>query len=476
MKRRVAMISEHASPLRSIGGVDDGGQNVYVGQLARNLADLGYEVDLFTRRDDRAQPPVVQWTSRVRVFHVSAGPQRRIPKEELLPYMGAFTEQLLRHCQRESYDLVHANFWMSGLVAAELKKLLGLPFVITFHALGRVRRLHQGATDGFPEERLTIEDRIVRETDQIIAECPQDEEDLIRLYNAEPARISIVPCGFDRTEFWPLSKPLARVALGLAADDRVILQLGRMVPRKGVDNVVRSLARLRDEHDLSVRLLVVGGESEEPDSKATPEIGRLQAIAEEEGVAEQVTWVGRRDRDRLKYYYSAADIFVTTPWYEPFGITPLEAMACGTPVVGANVGGIKFSVRDGETGYLVPARDPDALAERIAHLYEHPKLLSLFRRQSISRVNDLFTWERIARAVAEVYEEVLSAGRVARVEAPHEREVLSAGFGGAITALQESQRRLRTDLLVAADLMVEALADDRQLLVCGNGGSASDAQ
>jgi phosphoheptose isomerase len=470
------MISEHASPLRSIGGVDDGGQNVYVGQLARHLADVGFDVDVFTRRDDRAQPAVVQWTSHVRVFHVTAGPQRRIPKEELLPHMGAFAEQMLRHCQRESYDLVHANFWMSGLVAAELKKMLGIPFVITFHALGRVRRLHQGAADGFPEERLEIEDQIVREADQIVAECPQDEEDLIRLYNADPARIAIVPCGFDRTEFWPLSKPLARVALGLAADDKVILQLGRMVPRKGVDNVIRSLARLRDDRDLSVRLLVVGGESEDPDPEVTPEIGRLQAIAEEEGVAEQVTWVGRRDRDRLKYYYSAADIFVTTPWYEPFGITPLEAMACGTPVVGANVGGIKFSVRDGETGYLVPARDPGALAERIAHLYEHPKLLSLFRRQSISRVNDLFTWERIARAVAEVYEEVLSAGRMARVEAPHEREVISAGFSGAIVALQEAQRRLRTDLLIAADEIVEALADDRQLLVCGNGGSASDAQ
>jgi phosphoheptose isomerase len=476
MRRRVAMISEHASPLRSIGGIDDGGQNVYVGQLARHLADVGYDVDVFTRRDDRAQPAVVQWNSHVRVFHVTAGPQRRIRKEELLPHMAAFTDQMLRHCQRESYDLVHANFWMSGLVAAELKKMLGVPFVITFHALGRVRRLHQGAADGFPEERLAIEDRIVREADQIVAECPQDEEDLIRLYNAEPSRVAIVPCGFDRTEFWPLSKPLARVALGLAADDRVILQLGRMVPRKGVDNVIRSLARLRDAHDLSVRLLVVGGESEEPDPNITPEIGRLQAIAEEEGVAEQVSWVGRRERDRLKYYYSAADMFVTTPWYEPFGITPLEAMACGTPVIGANVGGIKFSVRDGETGYLVPPRDPGALAERIAHLYEQPKLMSLFRRQSISRVNDLFTWERIARAVAEVYDEVVSAGRMTRVEAPHEREVISAGFSGAIVALQEAQRRLRTDLLVAADEIVDALADDRQLLVCGNGGSASDAQ
>jgi phosphoheptose isomerase len=321
-----------------------------------------------------------------------------------------------------------------------------------------------------------IEDEIVRVADRVIAECPQDEEDLIRLYNADPSRISIVPCGFDRTEFWPLSKPLARVALGLGADERVLLQLGRMVPRKGVETVIRAVARLRERHDLQVRLLVVGGESEEPDATVTPEIGRLIQIAAEEGVTEQVTFVGRRDRDRLKYYYSAADLFVTTPWYEPFGITPLEAMACGTPVIGANVGGIKFSVRDGETGYLVPPRDPDALAERVAHLYAHPKLLSLFRRQSITRVNDLFTWERVSRAMAEVYEEVLASGRSARIETGREREMVNGAFGGAIVALQEAQRRLRGDLLLAADEMVDALADEGQLLICGNGGSAADAQ
>jgi phosphoheptose isomerase len=348
--------------------------------------------------------------------------------------------------------------------------------VITFHALGRVRRLHQQQADGFPDARFAVEDRLVAEADRVIAEAPQDAGDLIRLYGADPSRIVIVPCGFDPEELWPLDKASARTALGLPPDEGVILHVGRMVPRKGIDTVIRAYARFLVDHKAPTKLLIVGGESDDPDPERTPEIGRLQQVAAEEGVTEQVTFVGRRDRDRLKYYYSAADIFVTTPWYEPFGITPLEAMACGTPVVGSNVGGIKFSVRDGETGYLVPARDPAALAERIAHLYQHPKLLSLFRRQSISRVNDLFTWERIARAVAEVYEEVLSAGRMARVEAPHEREVISSGFSGAIVALQEAQRRLRTDLLVATDEIVTALADDRQLLVCGNGGSASDAQ
>src|SRR5205085_352397 len=163
-------------------------------------------------------------------------------------------------------------------------------------------------------------------------------------------------------------------------------------------------------HGISARLLIVGGESDEPDPNVTPEIGRLRGIASEEGVAELLTFVGRRGRETLKYYYSAADVFVTVPWYEPFGITPVEAMACGTPVLGANVGGIKYTVRDGETGYLVPPRDPERLAERLLHLYQNPKLTSVLSRQAIRRANDLFTWEKVAQSVAAVYEEVVATG------------------------------------------------------------------
>ena len=180
-----------------------------------------------------------------------------------------------------------------------------------------------------------------------------------------------------------------------------------MVPRKGVDNVVRGFARLIRDERLAARLVIVGGESDEPDPVRTPEIGRLAAIAREEGVIEQVTFVGRKGRDELKYYYSAADVFVTTPWYEPFGITPLEAMACGTPVIGAEVGGIKYSVRDGETGYLVPPNDADALGQRLGQLFRQPQLLRRFSQHAVERVNRLFTWRRVAAQIADVYEEIL---------------------------------------------------------------------
>jgi D-inositol-3-phosphate glycosyltransferase len=478
VKKRVAMISEHASPLALLGGTDSGGQNVYVGQLARHLARLDYEVDIFTRRDSPILPETAEWVEGVRIVHVPAGPAAHVRKEELLPYMADFTDWVARFArrQRRRYAIGHANFWMSGLVAAELKQALGLPFVVTFHALGRIRRLHQQRADDFPDERFAIEDRVVMEADHIIAECPQEEEDLIRWYNADPARITIIPGGFDPAEFWPISKALARVTLGLTPDEPLILQLGRMVPRKGVDTAVRAFARLRREHGIAARMLIVGGESNDPDPGATLEIGRLMAVAREEGVAEAVQFVGRRGREVLKYYYSAADVFVTVPWYEPFGITPVEAMACGTPVVGSNVGGIKYTVRDGETGYLVPPHDPEAVAERIAQLLRNPRLMNVVRRQAIRRAHDLFTWARVADGVAALYEDVLAAGDPRRREQATELAVVERSFDDLVTTLRESRRRLREPIVDAADVLAGCFAAAGKVLACGNGGSASQAQ
>ena len=476
MRRRVALISEHASPLAVLGGVDSGGQNVYVGKVASHLAELGYDVDVFTRRDSSHLPRVARWIHGVRIIHVPAGPPSPVRKENMLGFMGEFTAFVLQACRRKPYDLLHANFFMSGLVAADVKAVLGTPFVVTFHALGRVRRLYQLETDGFPEERLAIEDRIIAEADRIIAECPQDEEDLIRLYDADPEKITIVPCGFDPAEFWPLEKAAARVALGLDPDERLILQLGRMVPRKGVETAIRGLGRLRAQHGISARLLVVGGESDDADAQITPEIGRLRKIASAEGLDQEVNFVGRRGRDQLRYYYSAADLFVTTPWYEPFGITPVEAMACGTPVVGSNVGGIKFTVRDGENGYLVPPNDPEALAERIAHLYQNPKLLSVLSRQAVRRANDLFTWQRVTGAVADLYEEVLSASQPERRDEAGDLAVIDGSFDALMGTLQESRRRLRPSLLEAAELLSTCLARDGKALICGLGSDAFSAQ
>ncbi len=459
MSKRIALISEHASPLATLGGVDNGGQNVYVAQVAKNLAAMGYAVDVFTRRDDPELKEIQEWENgirpavqagisdpgRVRIIHVPAGPARYVHKEELLPYMKTFTRYMIDFIARQgrlgrSYDLIHANFWMSGLVATAIKHELGIPFVITFHALGRVRRVYQGNNDNFPDTRFEIEDRTIAAADRIIAECPQDKEDLTHLYQADPERVTVVPAGFDPREMQPIDRAAARKKLGLPENDRIILQLGRVVPRKGIDTVIHGLARLVRDYSIEACLLVVGGGSENPDPAVTPELTRLMQIARKEKIASRVTFVGRRQRDVLKYYYSAADVFVSTPWYEPFGITPLEAMACGTPVIGSNVGGIKYSVVDGKTGFLVPPKDPDALAARLAEMFHDPAMRKRFSRQAIQRVQKHFTWDKVAHMLADVYEEViaetqLEAARLATGLPSVQTKIIEDGFTGLLDAL-----------------------------------------
>lgn len=417
MRLRIAMISEHASPLAALGGVDAGGQNVYVAQLAMLLARRGHHVDVFTRRDDCRLAPVVQLQPRLRVIHVPAGPACQVRKEDLYRHMPQFASFMIGFIldQEGGYDLIHANFWMSGFVGLQIKRKLNIPLVVTFHALGRLRRLHQGARDEFPVERLAVEDDIVAEADRIVAECPQEVDDLLTHYRADLRRISMVPCGFDPIEMRPVGKATARARLGLPERELILLQLGRMVPRKGVDNAIRGFAGFVRRTGMAARLVVVGGDSDEPDPVLTPELGRLQQVAAEEGVQDRVLFTGSRSRDVLRYYYSAADIFLTTPWYEPFGITPLEAMACGAVVIASNVGGLKFSVKDGRTGFLVPPNDTQALVERITWLAESPSLLRAFSARGRKRVLRYFQWEHIAMLMERCYDQSLlqTAGVVA---------------------------------------------------------------
>jgi len=435
-------------------------------------------VDVLTRRDSSKPPEVVDWKDGVRVIHVTAGPARHIKKEELLPYMEDFRVQCLRLIRQGSaYDLIHANFWMSGLVAAEIKEETGIPFVVTFHALGKVRRLFQGDADLFPDDRFAVEDRIVREADGIIAECPQDLEDLIEHYQADAAKIRIIPCGFDPSEFWPIDRFLARRQLSLPKEEFIVLQLGRLVPRKGIDTVISAFSRFLRQQPIPSRLLVVGGDSPTGhNGREDSETARLRQITSAEGIVDKVFFLGQRSRERLRYYYNSADVFVTTPWYEPFGITPLEGMACGLPVIGSRVGGIKYSVVDGETGYLIPPRDPDALADTLLRLSSEPTLRDTLGRNGLRRVSEGFTWQKVTRSIAELYEEVLMGCGPHLASLKTRLETLDREFEGIHDAVDRSRRVLGPVVVEAADQITRAFRVGGKVLVCGNGGSAADAQ
>ena len=419
LPRRIALISEYASPLAALGGTDAGGQNVYVEQVAKCMARAGHRVDVLKRRDSKHLAAAVDVCRGMRTLHINAGPVEPVRKEALLNHMPAFGDaarQLMRRSM--PYDVVHANFFMCGFMGMTLRNHLQAPLVVTLHALGLVRREHQGEQDTFPNARIDIEHRLVQTAQRVVAECPQDKADLMRLYGASPSRIATAPCGVDLTQFAPGSRALARRESGLADDEFVVLQLSRIVPRKGIDNVIRAVAAMHHRaapalrSGKRVRLLVVGGQSEQPDELATPEIGELDRLAQSLGIADRVTFAGQRQRHALRSFYVASDVFVSTPWCEPFGITPIEAVACARPVAvcsavgiaeGSAEGGIKFSVADGVTGFHVPPRDPQALAQRLRELRDNPALADAMGRAGARRVHKRSTWEQVSQSLVEVY-------------------------------------------------------------------------
>lgn len=413
MTRRVAMISEHASPLALLGGVDAGGQNVYVDAVSRHLGCHGYTADVFTVWNDQEQPEVTQLTDTVRVINIAVSNQPQ-HKDALWPLMPAFRDGIgdLAARSGQAYDLIHGNFWMSGWVAAELRQAWSIPAIEIFHATGMTKRREQGDADTSPDDRIAVERDIVRRIDHLIAQCPVERDELLADYGANPACVSLIPSAVDTKRYRPMPQAAARASLGLHPDAEIIVYVGRVIPRKDIRNVVRALARLRGirqargEQALPA-LVIVGGETTEPDRQATPEIGVLQDLANDLGVGNDVRFVGRHQPSELYRWYSAADVAVTTPWYEPFGLTPLEAMACGTPVIGSAVGGIGFTVVDGETGFLVPPRDPVALASRLDLVFGNLGLRRRLGEAGMARVLHFFSWPRVGAETAALYDRLL---------------------------------------------------------------------
>ncbi len=396
---RIALVSEHASPLATIGGVDAGGQNVHVAALAAALARRGHEVVVHTRRDSARLPERVPLTPGVVVEHVTAGPARELPKDALLPYMGTFAARLADRWSAEPVDVVHSHFWMSGLAALLAARETRVPVVHTFHALGTVKQRHQGAKDTSPPQRVRIERAVARDAARIVATCTDEVVELAAL-GVRRTEVTVVPCGVDVAHFRPDGPPSA------AAPRRTyrhrLLVVGRLVERKGVDDVIRALALVPN-----AELVVAGG----PDASVVdgdPEVQRLRKVAADRGVGERVTFIGRVGREDLPALFRSADVVVCVPWYEPFGIVPLEAMACAVPVVASAVGGLVDTVVDGATGDLVPPRRPDVLAGTLRQLLGDPIRREGYGQAGVDRARVRYNWDRIASDTELVYAAVLS--------------------------------------------------------------------
>ena len=388
---KIDLVSEHASPLAAIGGVDAGGQNVHVAAVAAGLAGRGHDVTVFTRRDDDALPERVVTQDGYNVVHVPAGPASVLPKDDLLRHMPEFASFLRRTWAQHPPDLVHAHFWMSGL--ASVAAAGPIPVLQTFHALGSVKRRHQGDADPSPPQRIELERSLCRTVAHVVATCSDEVFELRRLGLARD-RASIVPCGVDTAVFTPRGPVASR------SGRPRLLVLGRLVERKGHEDAVRALAGIPD-----AELVVVGG----PPSAgldADPFVGHLRTVAEALGVADRLVFTGSVARSDVPAWIRSADVVLAVPWYEPFGITPLEAMACGRPVVATAVGGLVDSVAEGVTGDLVPARGPERLGEVVAALLADDARRTAYGAAGVKRARARYRWSRVVADTEAVYRQV----------------------------------------------------------------------
>jgi len=392
---RIALVSEHANPLAALGGEDAGGQNVHVAALAGGLARRGHDVTVYSRRDDPDVPARVPCPDGYVVEHVPAGPPAPIPKDELLLFMDEFGDRMRTRWQRRPVDLVHAHFWMSGLAALRATRGTGTPVLQTFHALGSVKRRHQGDADTSPPQRVDLERRLCRQVAHVVATCTDEVHELRGLGLPED-RADVIPCGVDVSHFHPDGPAAPR-----GQQRYRLLVIGRLVVRKGIGNVVEAVADLPD-----TELVVAGGPARER-LGGDAHVQRLCELAERLRVADRVRFVGGVAREDVPALFRSSDVVVSVPWYEPFGITPVEAMACGRPVVGSRVGGLLYTVVPGETGELVPPRDPRMLAETLRSLLADPRRRAAYGAAGRRRAVSLYDWEQVVARTEGVYGTVL---------------------------------------------------------------------
>ncbi|MGB7873956.1 MAG: glycosyltransferase [Anaerolineales bacterium] len=407
----IAMLSYHTCPLAILGGKDTGGMNVYVRELTRQLGRKGVHVDVFTRSQDEHVPHVVHELGYGnRVVHVPAGPEVPVAKREMADYIPQFVEGIKQFAAEKDlqYDLIHSHYWMSGLAAEALSDAWGnVPIVHMFHTLGEMKnRIAQSDEEREGSYRVDGEKQVIARVDRIVASTLAEQTQLQYLYKASKSKISIIPPGVDTGHFYPIPMDEAREYIGADPDNKLILFVGRIEPLKGLETLIRAISWHRTFNPGQVTLAIIGGEPDASPQEMSAEMTRIQQLCDDLCMGRMVVFLGKRAQDTLPYYYSAADVLVMPSHYESFGMVALEAMACGTPVIASQVGGLAFLIQDGETGYLIPDQDPKALCEKLMILLSDPHQRQTMGLRAAEYAKD-YAWANVAAQIMDVYKSLV---------------------------------------------------------------------
>lgn len=413
MSWEIAFISIHGDPLARLGGTHHGGQNVYVKELSRYLGALGLSIDVYSRWENDEQPGEEKYSRGTQVIRIPVGPPESIQKERIVSLLGELAAWIpSRQIQQGiKYQLVHSHYYFSGAVGIHLKNTWGIPLVHTFHSLGAVKGETLGEKDHSPETRFEIERKICHTADRIIATSPQEKLDLAEFYNTDPSKITVIPCGVNLKLFQPLPQDESRSEIAFSMDNFLITYVGRLEERKGIDTLLKAIY-LAD--DPQIQAVIVGGPPTDKPFLSWQELSEdpfrdYNAMIYEYGIEKQITFTGGKPQDQLSKYYSAADVTVIPSYYEPFGMTAIEAMACGSSVIASRVGGLKSTIKENIVGALFEPRNASQLAEKIKILKDQPTLNAELRKKARPYVEENFSWKSVSKDVAGVYQELLQA-------------------------------------------------------------------
>jgi glycosyltransferase involved in cell wall biosynthesis len=409
----IALISVHGDPSAEIGKEEAGGQNVYVRQVGEALSRQGWHVDMFTRLADANQPTIVQHTDTCRTIRIAAGPQTFIPRDELFEYLPTFVQGFLKFQRQSSlqYSAIHTNYWLSSWVGMQLKKLLSVPQIHTYHSLGAVKYQSTSAVPLIASTRLDVEKMVLETAERIVATSPQEKEHMRSLVSTK-GNIDIIPCGTDIQHFGSVSRAEGRQKLSISPDEKVVLYVGRFDPRKGIETLVRAIGHSQLKESGKLRLIIGGGSR--PGQSDGLERERIESIVNELGILAFTEFPGRLSPTVLPTYFGAADVCVVPSHYEPFGLVAIEAMACRTPVIASNVGGLQYTVRSEETGLLVPPKDELAFAAAIDRILLNPAWQQELGQAARRHVEEKFSWDGVAKQLADLYLQLIAESESAK--------------------------------------------------------------